>query len=86
MAFQDLPWHPNQTSAYVQTGSLLRPVEATARAHGAMRYRCPVTGSFVLITDENTLQWLARPHARLRCADCGELHAISCEADVLAAL
>jgi hypothetical protein len=84
MAFQDLPWHPNQTSAYVQTGGL--PVEATARAHGAMRYRCPVTGCFVLITDENTLQWLARPHARLRCADCGELHAIGSEADAPAAL
>jgi hypothetical protein len=81
MAIQDLPWRPDQTSTYVHAHSLLRPAESTRRAYGAIRYRCPVTGSFVLITDENTLQWLARPQARLRCADCGELHSIGGEAD-----
>jgi hypothetical protein len=45
-----------------------------------LRYRCPLTGSFVLVTDAATLAGLARPPAQLRCADCGELHLVSVEA------
>ena len=41
-----------------------------------LRYRCPLTGSYVLVTDEPTLARLARPPARIRCADCGEQHLI----------
>ncbi len=47
------------------------------RAHGALRYQCPVTGSFVLITDDAALSALARPRVRLRCAGCGEMHLLT---------
>jgi hypothetical protein len=80
MSIQDLPWDPIHASAYGHARSLLRLAKATPRPMGALRYRCPITGSFVLVTDETTLQWLARPNARLRCADCGELHLIGGEA------
>ncbi|MFN3657221.1 MAG: hypothetical protein ACK4UO_08210 [Pseudolabrys sp.] len=43
-----------------------------------MRYVCPVTGSFVLVTDPDALRLLERPHARLRCVGCGETHFIAC--------
>ena len=66
--------HP---SVYRQDGGLLRWATATARPHGAVRYICPVTGSFVLVTDAANLQRLAGPRGRLRCPDCGEIHLIS---------
>jgi hypothetical protein len=77
MSIHDLSWDPIHNSAYGHMRSLLRPAAATPRAHGALRYRCPITGSFVLLTDEPTLRSLAQPSARLRCADCGELHLIA---------
>ena len=80
MSIQDLSWDPIHTSAYSHTRSLLRPAQSKKRA-GGLRYRCPITGSFILVTDDSTLEWLARPNARLRCAGCGELHAIGQEAD-----
>jgi hypothetical protein len=55
----------------------MRWVEATPRPHGALRYRCPVTGSFVLVTDDDTLKALAAPRARIRCVDCGEMHLLT---------
>lgn len=67
-------WRTFHTSIFNQAGTVLRWTAATPRAQGALRYRCPVTGSLVLITDESTLATLARPRARLRCADCGEMH------------
>jgi hypothetical protein len=72
-------WATMHASVYAQARALLRSVAAEPRAHGALRYRCPVTGSFVLLTDEPTLAALARPPARLRCADCGEVHLITVE-------
>jgi hypothetical protein len=60
--------------------NLVDCVIAEPRPSGALRYRCPATGSFVLVTDEVTLDWLSRPRARLRCADCGELHSLACAA------
>jgi hypothetical protein len=65
--------HP---SVYRQGGGFQRWVTATARPHGALRYICPVTGSFVLLTDDANLQRLGGPRGRLRCADCGEIHLI----------
>ncbi len=65
--------HP---SVYRQDGGLLRWARATARPHGAVRYVCPVTGSFVLLTDEANLQRLGGRRGRLRCPDCGEFHLI----------
>ena len=63
--------HP---SALRQGSGLLRWVEATPRPNGALRYRCPITGSFVLVTDDDALKELDRPRARVRCVDCGEMH------------
>lgn len=74
---RELDWQTVRDSAGSQVRASLNPVTATPRRHGALRYRCPVTGSYVLVTDANTLHWLARPRAKLRCADCGELHLMS---------
>jgi hypothetical protein len=74
MAFQNLNWGNVHASAYRRADAMLRRAEATPRPHGALRYRCPVTGSFVLVTDEASLDQLAQPPARLRCVDCHELH------------
>jgi hypothetical protein len=79
MSIQDLAWDPIHTSPYSRARK--RPADATARPARAIRYRCPITGCFVLVTDEATLEWLARPNARLRCADCGDLHSVGCEAE-----
>jgi hypothetical protein len=68
--------HP---SVFREGAGLLRWVAATPRPHGAVRYRCPVTGSFVLVTDEAALERIERPRARLRCVDCGEIHLLARE-------
>jgi hypothetical protein len=70
--------HP---SAYRHGAGLLRWVAATRRRHGALRYQCPITGSFVLVTDEAALDELARPRARIRCLDCREMHLLIQDAD-----
>jgi hypothetical protein len=72
-----LAWDSIHVSAWGGARELMRPAAAETLRQGALRYRCPVTGSFVLVTDETTLHWLARPRARLRCADCGELHLLT---------
>lgn len=79
MSYQDLPWSTVHRSAYDHARGLLRPAEASERRGGSLRYRCPITGSYVLVTDELTLAWLAQPQAKLRCADCGELHLIGAD-------
>jgi len=61
-------------SALNHARSLLRPVRATAHADGALRYQCPVTESFVQVTDDRTLVTLMRPCVRPHCASCGETH------------
>ena len=77
----DLRWNTIHASAFSQMHGLLRRTRATARPHGAIRYRCPLTGAYVLVTDEPTLKRLSRPPARIRCADCGEQHLMTIEAD-----
>jgi hypothetical protein len=69
--------HP---SALRQASGFMRWVEATLRPHGALRYRCPVTGSFVLVTDDDTLKALGTPRAQIRCVDCGEIHLLTQDA------
>jgi len=70
----DPDWRTFHPSAYRHVATLMWQVKATARAHGTLRYQCPVTGSLVLVTDEATLARLAGRAARLRCTACGELH------------
>ena len=74
MHLQDLRWNTIHASAFSEARGLLRWAAATPRPHGAVRYRCPVSGSFVLVTDEPTLARRRRGRARIRCADCGEQH------------
>jgi predicted RNA-binding Zn-ribbon protein involved in translation (DUF1610 family) len=63
---------------------MLRWAPAAPRS-GAVRFRCPVTGSFVLVTDDASLRKFDRPTTRLRCAGCGELHFVAVTGDVTAA-
>jgi hypothetical protein len=84
MALENLPWSPIHSSAYDHARNLLQPAEANARPSGSLRYRCPITGSYMLVTDESTLAWLAKPQSKLRCADCGELHLIGVEPEAIA--
>src|ERR1051325_6672160 len=77
MTFQNLNWSNIHASAYRQADTMLRWVQGTPRPHGAVRYCCPVTGSFVLVTDEASLGRLSHAPARLRCVDCHEIHLVT---------
>ncbi len=46
---------------------------------GAVRYRCPESGSYVLLTDPAALKRLST--RALRCAGCGGEHRLLCTAD-----
>jgi hypothetical protein len=70
-------WANIHPSVFHNTAGPMRATEATPRPSGALRYRCPVNGSLVLVTDETTLAGLDRPRARLRCIDCGEMHLLT---------
>lgn len=74
-------WGTIHPSVYAEASRLLRWTRASTRPRGAVRYHCPVSGSFVLVTDAATLKKLARPRARIRCSGCGEIHMLAHEAD-----
>src|SRR4029077_9159471 len=44
MAIQNLTWSNIHASAYRQADGMLTWAQAPPRPHGALRYRCPVTG------------------------------------------
>ena len=77
MAVPTQTWSTTDTSAYGPAASVVRRAAATMRAHGALRYQCPLTRSFVLITDDATLAGLVRPQSRVHCVDCGEMHLLT---------
>jgi hypothetical protein len=77
MAVQDNTWDVIHASAYAHARSLLRRAIVAPRPQGALRYQCPITESFVTVTDDNVLATLARPRARLRCPSCGEMHLLT---------
>lgn len=52
-------------------------IHAERRPGGALRYLCPTSGSFVLLTDEISLDRLSYPTGRLRCPACGEMHLVN---------
>lgn len=63
------------SNSVVSQVSTLPFVPATVRFAGAVRYRCPESGSYVLVTDPDALQYLfVRP---LRCVGCGSLHRLT---------
>ena len=86
MSAGNLPWVTIHPSVYGEAARLLRWADATPRPHGALRYRCPITGSFVLLTDDATLRQVAHPRARVRCSDCGEMHLLTRSGDDPAAV
>jgi hypothetical protein len=77
MSFPTQGFGTIHSSVFGQAASAIRRAPATMRGHGALRYQCPVTNSFVLVTDDATLATLAKPQPRLRCADCGEVHLLT---------
>jgi len=78
MSSTDSDWGVIHPSAF---GRNRLAAEATPRAYGALRYQCPVTGSFVLLTDEQSLESITTRHTRLRCNACGKVHLFRCEED-----
>lgn len=80
MAVPTENWSTTDSSTYRPAANAVRRAKATMRAHGALRYQCPVTGSFVLITDDATLASLVRPQARVLCMDCQETHLLTRDA------
>lgn len=74
-------WATMHSSVYREAATLVRRAAATTRAHGALRYQCPVTNSMVLITDEAALAGIAHPRGRLCCMNCGEVHLLTQDAD-----
>jgi hypothetical protein len=79
-------WAELHPSVFRHAASLTRWVAASARPKGGLRYCCPVTRSFVHLTDDATLADLERPRARLRCSACGEIHLLTRENDSAAAV
>ena len=76
MSLTSQNWGTIHPSALHHAAGFVRPVAATPRLGGAVRYCCPITGSLVLVTDEATLR-----SPRVRCAGCGELHRLTGEVD-----
>lgn len=58
------------------------PVAAQRRARGALRYRCPSTGSYVLLTDPAALAEASAPNASVRCPGCGGTHPLTQDASM----
>ena len=85
MTIANNDWEMIHPSGYGHAAALMRWVEATPRPHGALRYQCPVTNSFVVVTDDETLAALDKPRARLRCPTCGEMHLLTQDGDAAVA-
>jgi len=68
-----------QSSDFSEAAIAISKAAATTPAHGALRYQCPITDSFVLVTDEAALAGLSSPHGRMRCTACGEIHLLTQE-------
>ena len=71
-----LPFNTMHSSA-VRQPAFPMSVPATRRGYGALRYRCPSTGSYVLLTDPATLAEASTPNARTHCPGCGDTHLLT---------
>ena len=67
-----LPFNAIHSSA-IRQATFPLSVPAMRRAHGALRYRCPSTGSYVLLTDPAALAEASAPNAPVRCPGCGDV-------------
>ena len=79
MTFPAFGFSNIHASVFSQASNVVQRARATMRGHGALRYQCPTTNSFILVTDDPTLASLAKPQPRIRCADCGEMHLLTHE-------
>ena len=70
------PFNTLHPSALRQS-ALPQWVTAAPRAHGALRYRCPNTGSFVLLTHPAALAKASGPQAPVHCPGCGDTHVLT---------
>jgi hypothetical protein len=70
-------WSRIHPSVFHEAAGPLLAAKAIPRPHGAVRYRCPINGSLVLVTDDETLSRFNGAHVRLRCSDCGEMHLLT---------
>jgi hypothetical protein len=77
MALREENWDTIHPSVFSHAFEPVRRVPATLRPQGAIRYRCPVTGSYVLVTEPATLAGLSERDSRLRCVDCSEMHLLT---------
>lgn len=77
MTILDRDWDSIRPSTHTEAAGLLHRAPAVTRTDGALRYRCPTSDSFVLITDEATLTTLSAPRSRVLCPACGEMHLLT---------
>ena len=71
----------NEMNSYsVRRPAFPAVVPALRRAHGALRYRCPSTGSYVLLTDPAALAEATRPGTATYCPGCGATHLLTQDA------
>ena len=74
-----LPFNAIHSSA-IRQATFPLSVPAMRRPHGALRYRCPSTGSYVLLTDPAALAEASAPNAPVRCPGCGDTHLLTQDA------
>lgn len=79
MSAPNQEWATIHPSVFKNSWGPAQRVPAMLRPSGAVRYRCPVSHSFVLITDPAILARLAERNMRIRCMDCGEMHMLEKE-------
>jgi hypothetical protein len=77
MSLPNQEWSTIHPSVFRHSAEPAQRVPATLRPSGAVRYRCPVSGSFVLLTDPSMLARIAERDIRVRCLDCGEMHLLA---------
>jgi hypothetical protein len=72
------PFNPIHPSV-LRRSALPSWVSARRRSRGALRYQCPATGSFVLLTDPAALAAVSATDAPVRCPSCGDMHLLAPE-------
>jgi len=57
-------------------------VQAVRRGRGALRYCCPSTGSYVLLTHPAALAQASAPNAPIHCPGCSDTHLLTQDASM----
>lgn len=77
MPLANRSWTTFHPSVYRHAAEPVCSVTGELRPRGAIRYCCPVTGSFVLVTDPALTAGFAERPIRLHCPDCDEMHLVT---------